>query len=146
MKKLLLMSKARRALAIVALALGTVATTLSFVSASGPVAVAADDTRDLGANTGDGSTTSTTSSDLESTLGTGGFGDDWNLVNSVGGVIATIARAVGIFVAIFGLYKLIIALKDQDANGITQAVILIAVGGALIAFKSILNSVFHLGL
>lgn len=140
MKKLLLMSKARRALAIVALALGTVATTLSFVSASGPVAVAADD---LGAGAGG---SSTTSNDLESTLGTNGFGDDWNLVNSVGGVIATIARAVGIFVAIFGLYKLIIALKDQDANGITQAVILIAVGGALIAFKSILKSVFHLNL
>lgn len=65
-----------------------------------------------------------------------------NMLGNVISLIAMLARVVGILLGVYGLYKLIVAFKDQDANGITQGVVLLAVGIILIMFKTIVAAVF----
>lgn len=65
-----------------------------------------------------------------------------NMLGNIISIIAMIARVVGVLLGVYGLYKLIVAFKDQDANGITQGIVLLAVGIILIFFKNIVNAVF----
>lgn len=88
--------------------------------------------------------TSGSLSDLEQNLGldqNSGTGTD-NMLGNVISIIAMVARVVGILLGVYGLYKLIVALKDQDANGITQGIVLLAVGIILVMFKLIVTAVF----
>jgi hypothetical protein len=83
-------------------------------------------------------------SGLEQNLGldqNSGAGTD-NMLGNVISIIAMVARVVGILLGVYGLYKLIVALKDQDANGITQGIVLLAVGIILVMFKLIVTAVF----
>lgn len=85
-------------------------------------------------------------SDLEQNLGldqNSGSGTD-NVLGNVISIISMIARVVGVLLGVYGLYKLIVAFKDQDANGITQGIVLLAVGVILIMFKQIVKVVFDI--
>lgn len=97
------------------------------------------------AGTTSGSTGSTGSiSDLETSLGldqNDGTGTN-NMLGNVISIIAMLARVVGVLLGVYGLYKLIVAFKDQDANGITQGIVLLAVGIILVMFKTIVTAVF----
>lgn len=79
---------------------------------------------------------------LEAQLGLDKVKVGTNVLGEIVNLIGLLARVVGILLGVYGLYKLIVALKDQDANGITQAIVLIAVGIILIAFKTIVKTVF----
>lgn len=87
-------------------------------------------------------------SELEANLGlneSSGSGTN-NMLGNIINIIAMLARVVGILLGVYGLYKLIVALKDQDANGITQGIVLLAVGIILIMFKTIVTLVFGIQL
>lgn len=68
--------------------------------------------------------------------------DDTKVLSNVLSIITMVARIGGIILGAFGLYKFIIALKDQDGNGVTQGIVLLAVGVVLFLFKTILKAVF----
>jgi len=65
-----------------------------------------------------------------------------NVIGNIVSIISMIARVVGILLGVYGLYKLIVAFKDQDANGITQGIGILAVGVILIMFKTIVSAIF----
>lgn len=65
-----------------------------------------------------------------------------NVIGNIVSIISMIARVVGILLGVYGLYKLIVAFKDQDANGITQGIGILAVGVILIMFKTIASAIF----
>ena len=65
-----------------------------------------------------------------------------NVIGNIVSIISMIARVVGILLGVYGLYKLIVAFKDQDANGITQGIGILAVGVILIRFKTIVSAIF----
>lgn len=65
-----------------------------------------------------------------------------NVIGNIVSIISMIARVVGILLGVYGLYKLIVAFKDQDANGITQGIGILAVGVILIRFKTIVSTIF----
>ncbi len=126
------------ALAICIMLAGTMVT----MAASKAIPAYADT---AGGSGGSGNGNSATA-DLGSQLGLGS-GDqigNGNLVSNVVDIIGVIAKFAGVLLAAYGLFKLIMALKDQDSNGITTGVILIAVGAALFMFKTIVNAVFNL--
>ncbi|MFT4144380.1 MAG: hypothetical protein QM644_07965 [Mobilitalea sp.] len=85
-------------------------------------------------------------SKLEENLGLeeNGAENTSNMLGNIISIIAMLARVVGVLLGVYGLYKLIVAFKDQDANGITQGIVLLAVGIILIMFKTIVNAVFNI--
>ena len=92
-----------------------------------------------------GGTTSGTGdlSDLEKGLGLDQTTQEPdNMLGNVIAVIAMLAKVVGVLLGVYGLYKLIVALKDQDANGITQGIVLLAVGIILFMFKVLVKAIF----
>lgn len=91
-----------------------------------------------------GGSSSGTISDLESNLGlqdNDGSGTT-NMLGNIIGIISMLARVVGVLLGVYGLYKLIVAFKDQDANGITQGIVLLAVGIILIMFETLVEAIF----
>ena len=79
-------------------------------------------------------------------MGSGkGAKDNGGALDGVLDIILTVARFAGIVLGAWGAVKLIMAFKDQDANGITSAIILIVVGVALTLIKTFVGSIFNLG-
>ena len=62
-----------------------------------------------------------------------------NLFASMAGIIIKIAFYVGALLTIGGVFSLIVAYKDDNADGQTRAVRLIVVGVILVGFKSMLQ-------
>lgn len=62
-----------------------------------------------------------------------------NLFANMADIIIKIAFYVGALIAIGGIFSLVIAYKDDNADGQTRAVRLIVVGVVLIGFKTILQ-------
>lgn len=62
-----------------------------------------------------------------------------NLFASMAGIIIKIAFYVGALLTIGGIFSLIVAYKDDNADGQTRAVRLIVVGVILVGFKSMLQ-------
>ena len=65
-----------------------------------------------------------------------------NVAGNMVGVIAILARVVGVIIGAFGLFKTVLAMKDQDSNGITTGVILVAVAAVLLFLPTIISAVF----
>ena len=63
------------------------------------------------------------------------------LVKNIVRLIGIIARVVGVILGAFGLFKTVLAMKDQDSNGITTGIILVAVAAALLFLPSIITAV-----
>lgn len=61
------------------------------------------------------------------------------LFGNMADIIIKIAFYVGALIAIGGIFSLIVAYKDDNADGQTRAVRLIVVGVVLIGFKTILD-------
>lgn len=62
-----------------------------------------------------------------------------DLFASMAGIIIKIAFYVGALLTIGGVFSLIVAYKDDNADGQTRAVRLIVVGVILVGFKSMLQ-------
>ena len=76
----------------------------------------------------DSSTTINTNLDLDSLFG--GIVD----------IIIKIAMYVGIALAVGGVFSLVLAYKDENAEGQSRAVRIIVVGGALIGLRVLLQT------
>ena len=81
-------------------------------------------------------------SEIEDKLGIGRTEPNEHMLGNSVDLIGMLARVIGVLLGVYGLYKLIVAFKDQDANGITQGIVLLAVGIILLMFKTIVSAVF----
>lgn len=63
-----------------------------------------------------------------------------NLFASMAGIIIKLAFYVGALITIGGIFSLIVAYKDDNADGQTRAVRLIVVGVVLVGFEAILTT------
>lgn len=64
-----------------------------------------------------------------------------SLFQSMAGVIIKIAFYVGALITVGGVFSLIVAYKDDNADGQTRAVRLIVVGIVLVGFEQMLQTV-----
>ena len=64
-----------------------------------------------------------------------------NLFGSIAGIIIKIAFYVGALITVGGVFALILAYKDDNADGQTRAVRLIVVGLVLVGFEGMLKLV-----
>lgn len=64
-----------------------------------------------------------------------------NLMNGMGGIVIQIARYIGMFVIISGVLQLLLAYKDDNAEGQTRAIRLCVIGIALVGFEVLLRTV-----
>ena len=63
-----------------------------------------------------------------------------SLFGSVVDIIIQIAMYVGIALAVGGVFSLVLAYKDENAEGQSRAVRIIVVGGALIGLRVLLQT------
>lgn len=63
-----------------------------------------------------------------------------NLFASMAGIIIKLAFYVGALITVGGIFSLIVAYKDDNADGQTRAVRLIVVGVVLVGFETILKT------
>lgn len=68
-----------------------------------------------------------------------------NLFASMAGIVIKIAFYVGALVTIGGIFSLIVAYKDDNADGQTRAVRLIVVGVVLVGFETMLKTAGIMG-
>lgn len=63
-----------------------------------------------------------------------------NLFSSMAGIVIKIAFYVGALLTVGGIFSLIVAYKDDNADGQTRAVRLIVVGVVLVGFETMLKT------
>lgn len=62
------------------------------------------------------------------------------LVGKIVGIVLTLARYVGIILLVTGIYQLIMAYKDDNADAKTRGITLAIVGIVLITLKALLKT------
>lgn len=63
-----------------------------------------------------------------------------SIINQMINVIADVARYVGILITVGGIFMLVLAYKDDNADQQARAIRLIVVGGVLIGLKTIISA------
>jgi len=64
-----------------------------------------------------------------------------SLMNGMGGLVIQIARYIGMFIILSGVLQLLLAYKDDNAEGQTRAIRLCVIGIALVGFEPLLRTV-----
>lgn len=67
------------------------------------------------------------------------------LLGKIVGIILTLAQAIGLILLVSGIFQLVMAYKDDNADAKTRGIQLAIVGVVLITFKAILQGVGIIG-
>ena len=82
---------------------------------------------------------------IEHALGLDQVGTPDSMLKTVMDILGSyVAKTVGIILGAYALVKMVIALKDQDANGITNSAIQFTIAVVLMLLRMILRAIFHI--
>ncbi len=82
---------------------------------------------------------------IEHALGLDQVGTPDSMLKTVLDILGSyVAKTVGIILGAYALVKMVIALKDQDANGITNSAIQFTIAVVLMLLRMILRAIFHI--
>ena len=66
-----------------------------------------------------------------------------SILSNVADIVGNyVAKGVGVLLGIFAVYKLIVALKDQDSNGSTNAAVQLAIAITLLFLRPLITLAF----
>lgn len=67
-----------------------------------------------------------------------------SLLNTVVTLVSTAAAYVGVVIIIWGVFQMILAFRREDSEGISKQITTVVVGGVLIGFKALANTLKNL--
>ena len=65
-----------------------------------------------------------------------------NMMTNILGIVLTVFRYIGIFMTVWGVAMVVMAFRNEDAEGKTKGIMVAVAGIVLVTLKSILGFIF----